>query len=72
MEILGIGPLELIFILIIILLVVGPKDLQRTARAIGRFINRLNKSEDFKVIQRASQELRNLPQRLAQEAQLDP
>jgi len=71
MEFLGIGLPELVFILVIILLVVGPKDLQRTTRELGRWLNRLNQSGNFKVLQRASEELRNLPQRLVEEAQLE-
>jgi sec-independent protein translocase protein TatB len=70
MEFLGIGPLEIVFILVIILLVVGPKDLERTARTLGRGLNKLYRSENYRMIQRASQELRHLPQRLAREAQL--
>jgi len=71
MEFLGIGLPELVFILVIILLVVGPKDLQRTTRELGRWLNRLNQSGNFKVLQRASEELRNLPQRLVEEAHLE-
>jgi Sec-independent protein translocase protein TatA len=63
--------MELLFILIIILLVVGPKDIANTARNTGRFLNKLNRSPNYQAIRRASEELRNLPQRLAQEAQLD-
>ncbi len=71
MDFLGIGLPELVFILIIILLVIGPKDMQRTARQVGHWLNRLNKSDNFKVLQRASEELRNLPQRLVEEARLE-
>jgi Sec-independent protein translocase protein TatA len=71
MDFLGIGLPELVFILIIILLVVGPKDMQRTAREVGHWLNRLNTSDNFKVLQRASEELRNLPQRLVEEARLE-
>ena len=71
MELFGIGPLELIFIFIIILLVLGPKDIEKTARNAGRLINRVNRSPNYQVVRRASEELRNLPARLAREAQLD-
>jgi sec-independent protein translocase protein TatB len=71
MEVLGVGPLELIFILIIILLVAGPKDIANTARNLGKGLNRLYKSPNYQVIRRASQEIRNLPARLAREAQLE-
>jgi Sec-independent protein translocase protein TatA len=71
MEFLGIGWLELFAIIIIILLVAGPKDIERGARGLGRLINRLNRSPSYQAIRRASTELRNLPQRLAREANLE-
>lgn len=71
MEFLGIGWLELFAILIIILLVAGPKDIERGARGLGRFLNKLNRSPSYQAIRRASNELRNLPQRLAREANLE-
>jgi sec-independent protein translocase protein TatB len=71
MEILGIGPLELLFIIILILIVAGPRDLQRAAYGLGRLLNRLYHSPSYHAVRRASQELRNLPQRLAREANLD-
>jgi Sec-independent protein translocase protein TatA len=71
MELFGIGILELLFILVIILLVAGPKDIARTARNLGRALNRLYRSPSYQAIRRASDELRNLPQRLAREAQLE-
>ncbi len=71
MDIFGIGTLEFFFILIIILLVAGPKDIERGAKGLGRTINKLNRSPSFQAIRRASTELRNLPQRLAKEANLE-
>jgi Sec-independent protein translocase protein TatA len=71
MEILGIGPLEFLFILILILLVIGPKDIERTARGLGQSLNRLVRSDNFRAIQHMSQELRNLPQELMREASLE-
>ena len=41
MEILGIGWQELIFIVIIALIVLGPKDMQEAGRSLGRWLNRL-------------------------------
>jgi sec-independent protein translocase protein TatB len=71
MELFGIGPMELMFIFIIILLVIGPKDIEKTSRNLGKMINKVNRSPNFQVVRRASEELRNLPARLAREAQLD-
>jgi sec-independent protein translocase protein TatB len=71
MEFLGVGPLELLFIVLIILLVVGPKDVAKIARTLGQWLNRLYKSPNYQFLRRASDEMRNLPARLAREAQLD-
>jgi sec-independent protein translocase protein TatB len=71
MDFLGVGPLELIFILVIALIVIGPRDLGKTAHAIGRFLNRLYKSENWRMLVETSRTLRNLPQRLAREAALE-
>ena len=71
MEFLGVGPLELMFILLLVLLVFGPKDIARMARSFGHFLNRLYRSENYKIMQKTSEELRNLPNRLAQEARLE-
>lgn len=71
MEILGIGASELIFILIIVIIVLGPKDMQRAGRTIGRWLNQLVRSDTWKVFQRTSAELRNLPRNLMREANME-
>lgn len=71
MDILGIGPLELIFVLVIALIIIGPKDMGKTARRIGRFLNRLYRSEGWRAFLEASRNLRSLPSRLAREAELE-
>jgi len=71
MDIFGIGPLEFLFVIIIILLIAGPRDIAKGARALGRGLNRLYRSANYQMIRRVSQEIRNLPARLAEEAQLE-
>ena len=71
MEILGIGPSELIFIIIIALIVLGPKDMQKTGRAIGRWLRKIVTSDGWKVFQQTSREIQTLPNRLMREAQLE-
>jgi sec-independent protein translocase protein TatB len=71
MDILGIGPLELLLILLIALIVVGPKDLGKMARSFGRFLNRLYRSEFWRTMTETSQQIRTLPNRLAREAALE-
>ncbi len=71
MEFLGIGPLELLVVVLIAIVVIGPRDIGNTARSIGRMLNRMYKSEAWKTLLAASTEVRNLPNRLAREAELE-
>ncbi|PWH20441.1 MAG: hypothetical protein DDG59_00210 [Anaerolineae bacterium] len=71
MEIFSIGPLELFFILLIALIVLGPQDMVKTGRTIGRFLNKLVRSSTWKSVQRTAQELRQLPTYLMREANLE-
>jgi Sec-independent protein translocase protein TatA len=71
MEILGIGPLELLFILLIALIAVGPRELGKSARSMGRLLNQLYKSEAWANLSEASRSIRTLPNRLAREAALE-
>jgi Sec-independent protein translocase protein TatA len=71
MEILGIGPLELAFIILIALIVVGPRDLGKTAHTIGRSLNKMYRSDTWRLLKDTSSSLRTLPSRLAREAALE-
>ena len=71
MELLGIGPLELAFIILIAVIVIGPRDIGNFARSAGQFLNKLYRSEEWKALNQASRNLRTLPNRLAREAALD-
>jgi sec-independent protein translocase protein TatB len=71
MEILGIGASELVFILIIAIIILGPKDMQKAGRTIGRWLNYFVRSDGWKALQRASQEIKRLPTSLMREANLE-
>ncbi len=71
MEILGIGPLEFIFIIIIALIILGPNDMIKAGRTLGSFLRKLILSPEWRTIQQASKEMRNLPNRMMREAGLD-
>jgi len=68
MEILGIGPSELVFIVIIALIILGPKDMQKAGRTIGKWLRSIVTSDGWKVFQQTSRELRTLPNRLIRDA----
>ncbi len=71
MDFFGIGLQEIFFIVIILLLVFGPRDLARHSREFGRWLNRLVRSDQYRAIQTTARELRGLPERLMREAQLE-
>lgn len=71
MEIFGIGAQELFFIVLIAIIVLGPKDMQKAGKTVGRWLNRVMKSDGWKAFQRASREIRNLPTSLMREANLE-
>jgi Sec-independent protein translocase protein TatA len=71
MEFLGIGPLELFFIVVIALIVLGPKDMIKAGKTIGQFIRQLVTSPNWRIMQKASQDLRQLPNTLIREAGLE-
>ena len=71
MEFLGIGAPELIFILLIAIIVLGPKDMQKAGKTIGRWLNQLVRSEGWQALQQTSREIRKLPTTLMREANVD-
>ncbi len=71
MDILGVGPLELLLIIFIALVIIGPRDMEKYARKAGRSLNRLFKSDAWRTLTQASRNLRTLPNRLAREAALE-
>ena len=71
MDILGIGIPEIIFILIIMLIVMGPNDMVKMGRTIGKLVRRVMLSDTWQAIRKTSQELREIPTRFVREAGLD-
>jgi len=71
MEFLGIGMPELVFIILIAMIVLGPRDMQKAGRTIGKWLRDLTTSDGWKVFQRTSREIRGLPTRLMREAQFE-
>jgi len=68
MEILGVGMPELVFVLIIAILLLGPKDMEKAGRTIGKWLRAVVTSDGWKIFQQTSRELRTLPNKLMREA----
>ena len=71
MDIFGIGPTELAFIVLIALILLGPKDMQKAGRTIGRWLRDTTRSDGWRAFRDTSREIRNLPNRLMREANLE-
>jgi len=71
MEILGIGPSELIFIVVIAIIVLGPRDMQKAGRSIGKWLRKVVTSDGWKLFQQTSREIQTLPNRLMRDAALE-
>lgn len=71
MEFFGIGPLELFFIVLIALIILGPKDMIKAGRMLGRTMRNIVKSPNWRILQQASKEMKYLPDRLMREAGLE-
>ena len=68
MELFGIGPLELLTILVLALIVLGPKDMVKTGQQLGKFLRDLIRSPAWKSMMNTSREIRDLPTRLVRES----
>lgn len=71
MNFFGLGLPEIVFILLLLLLLFGPQDLARNGRAVGRFLNRLVRSPEWKILSETGKTIRDLPTRLMREANLE-
>ncbi len=71
MEILGIGPSELVLIVVLALIILGPRDMQRAGHTLGRWLRQVVTSDGWKFFQQTSREIQTLPNRLMREAALE-
>ena len=71
MNIFGIGPLEIVFVLIIGILVLGPDGMISAGRKMGKFLRSIIKSNWWQNVRKGVSEIQYLPQRLMREAELE-
>jgi Sec-independent protein translocase protein TatA len=69
MEIFGIGPLELLLVLLLALIIFGPKDLEKAGRTLGRSLYKLIKSDTWRLLTNTSQKIKTLPNDLLKQAE---
>ena len=71
MEILNVGPLELVFIVLLALIILGPDRMVKTARHAGKWISRVVKSPLWASILETSHEIQDLPRKLVEETGIE-
>jgi len=71
MQFFGIGPLELLLIVIVAIIVLGPKGMVNGAREVGKLIRKIVRSPIWRDVVDTSREIRELPNKIAREAGLD-
>ena len=71
MEVFGIGPMELLLIVLLALIIFGPKDMEKAGRSIGRTLNKIMNSETWRAFTQVSKKMKNLPDTLMREARME-
>jgi Sec-independent protein translocase protein TatA len=70
MEIFNVGILEFLFLLLLAFLVLGPKKTVELAGEIGRWLKEFVKSPFWRDIVRTSQDLKEMPRKLMDDAEI--
>jgi len=71
MEILGVGIPEIGFIIVIALILLGPKDMVAAGRTFGKTLRQFLTSPAWLAMRRTGEELQQLPTKLVREAGLE-
>jgi len=68
MEFLGIGLPELFFIILIALIVLGPRDMEKAGRTIGTWLRKLVTSDEWRIWKQILRQVGTLPNKWMREA----
>lgn len=71
MNILGIGPLELLIIAVIALIVVGPRGITDLGRKAGRAVSKITRSPIWNDVVTTSREINELPRKIMRDVDLE-
>lgn len=72
MEFFNLGASEILLILLVAFVILGPGKISQTARDLGAWLRKLNKSETFRDVMNTTDQIRNFPRKIMDEAKLDP
>ncbi|MFZ3070321.1 MAG: twin-arginine translocase TatA/TatE family subunit [Anaerolineaceae bacterium] len=68
----NIGGSEILVILVVAFIVLGPDRVTKVGHDLGAWMRKLNKSEAFRDVVHTTEEIRNYPQKIMDEVMLDP
>lgn len=71
MDILGVGLPEIVFIVIIALILLGPKDMVKAGRTIGRTLRAFVMSPTWQAMRATGKEIQQIPTKLMREAGIE-
>ncbi len=71
MKFFNLGLPEIIFIVVLALILLGPGNMVKSAREVGAFIRRITKSPYWQEVWATRREINEIPRMLAREANLD-
>jgi sec-independent protein translocase protein TatB len=71
MEILGVGVPEMLFIVLIALILLGPKEMIAASRTLGKVLRKFLTSPTWLAMRKTGEELQQLPTKLVREAGLE-
>ncbi|HOJ00349.1 MAG TPA: twin-arginine translocase TatA/TatE family subunit [Anaerolineaceae bacterium] len=67
----GVGLSEIIFILVLMIVVLGPKKMAEGARDLGKTIRKVTHSQFWKNVMQTSREIKDLPRKIMDETELE-
>lgn len=71
MQIFNIGPLELMLIIILALVVLGPEDMVKYSKTAGKWVNKVIHSDTWKSVVNTSREISEIPKKVIREAGIE-
>ena len=71
MQIFNIGPLELMLIIILALVILGPEDMVKYSKTAGKWVNKVIHSDTWKSVVNTSREISEIPKKVIQEAGIE-
>lgn len=72
MQIFGsIGTSEILFVLILMIILLGPQKMVVGAKDLGKMIHKVTRSQFWKDVKQTSREIRDIPKKIMQEADIE-